>query len=97
MNNNPFISETDNGREYITSNCSLNKVKIAKLPLYGIEDSMEGKSMKELFGAGIIIEEIKSNAGSLGVNLAEHKEMDLPRILDWKIDEGNEEAYRQVW
>ena len=94
MSYNPFISTTDNGREYLTSNCSLNKVKLAKLPVYGIEDSIEGKSMSELFGAGIIIDEIKGSASSLGINLADYKEMDLPKVLDMKINEGNEEALR---
>ena len=94
MSSNPFISTTDNDREYLTSNCSLNKVRLAKLPLYGIEDYMEGKLMSELFGAGIIIDEIESNAGSLGINLSDYKRMDLPKIIDVKIDEGNEEAIR---
>jgi hypothetical protein len=69
-------------------------VILAKLPLYGIEDSMEGKSMSELFGAGIIIDEIKNCADALGINLSDYKTMDLPKILDEKIDEGNEEAIR---
>ena len=94
MKNNPFISMTENDEEYLTSRCSLNKVILAKLPLYGIEDSMEGKSMSELFGAGIIIDEIKNCADALGINLSDYKTMDLPKILDEKIDEGNEEAIR---
>lgn len=94
MNNNPFISVTDNDEEYLTSRCSLNKVILAKLPLYGIEDSMEGKSMSELLGAGIVIDEIENCAEALGINLSDYKKMDLPKILDEKIDEGNEEAIR---
>lgn len=94
MSSNPFISKTENNREYLTSNCSLNKVRLAKLPLYGIEDQMEGKLMSELFGAGIIIDEIEKNAEKLGIDLAEYKRMDLPKVLDEKIDEGNAEAIR---
>lgn len=94
MRNNPFIALTENDTEYLTSQCSLNKVTLAKLPLYGIEDYMEGKSMIELFGAGIIIDEIERNAKALGINLSECKRMDLPKLLDDKIDEGNEEAIR---
>ena len=94
MRTNPFISLTENDTEYLTSNCSLNRVCLAKLPLYGIEDSIEGKSMSELFGAGIIIDEIEKCADGLGINLSEYKRMDLPRIIDTKIDEGNEEALR---
>ena len=91
MRTNPFISLTENDTEYLTSNCSLNRVRLAKLPLYGIEDSMEGKAMSELFGAGIIIEEIENSAEGLGINLADYKRMDLPRVIDTKLDEGNEE------
>lgn len=92
MSKNPFISATENGREYLTSVCSLNKVRFAKLPLYGIEDSMEGKQMSELFGANVIIEEIERSAGELGINLSEYKRMDLPKAIDEKIAEGNEKA-----
>lgn len=94
MNKNPFISKTDHNSEYLTANCSLNKVKFAKLPLYGIEDDIEGKSMKELFGAAIIMEEIERNADALGIDLSKYQKTDLPKILDHKIDEENKEALR---
>lgn len=94
MSINPFISVTENDSEYLTANCSLNRVRLAKLPVYGIEDEMEGKQMSELFGAGIIIDEIERNADALGIDLSEFKRMDLPKVLDDKIDDGNEEALR---
>lgn len=94
MSNNPFVSKTAHNSEYLTANCSLNKVRFAKLPLYGIEDEMEGKQMSELFGAGIIIDEMEKNADALGINLSEHKRMDLPKLLDEKLDEENAEAIR---
>lgn len=94
MRNNPFISLTEHDTEFLTSNCSLNRVKFARLPLYGIEDSMEGKTMSELFGAGIIIDEIENCADGLGINLSDFKRMDLPKVIDVKIDEGNIEALR---
>lgn len=94
MHYNPFISITDSDREYITSNCSLNRVRLAKLPLYGIEDDIEGKLMGELFGAGIIIDEIANNAEALGIDLTGHKRMDLPKLLDEKLEKGHEEAIR---
>ena len=94
MSKNPFISKTEHNSEYLTANCSLNKVRFAKLPLYGIEDDMEGKQMSQLFGAGIIMDEIASNADALGIDLAQYSRTDLPKILDEKIDEGNEVALR---
>lgn len=94
MRNNPFISKTEHNSEYLTANCSLNKVRFAKLPLSGIADDMEGKQMGELFGAGIITDEIERNADALGIDLEKYPRTDLPKILDEKIDEGNEEALR---
>ena len=94
MNKNPFISKTEHNSEYLTANCSLNKVRFAKLPLNGIAYDMEGKQMKELFGAGIITDEIEHNADALGIDLTKYSRTDLPKILDEKIDEKNEEALR---
>ena len=94
MGKNPFISKTDHNSEYLTENCSLNKVRFAKLPLYGIEDDMEGKKMSELFGAGIIMDEIEHSAAALGIDLSKYHRTDLPKILDEKIDAGNAEALR---
>ncbi|MBE5927367.1 MAG: hypothetical protein E7270_10435 [Lachnospiraceae bacterium] len=91
-NRNPFILIANNEREYLTSNCSLNKVVLAKLPISGIEDSIEGKTVKEVFGARIIIREIKEKADALNICVENYKEMDLPKLLDEKIDEGNEVA-----
>lgn len=96
MTKNPFISKTEHNSEYLTENCSLNKVRFAKLPLYGIEDEMEGKKMSELFGAGIIMDEIEKNATALGIDLAKYAKIDLPKVLDEKIEEGNIEALRIV-
>ena len=94
MSKNPFISKTNHNSEYLTANCSLNKVRLAKLPLYGIEDEMEGKQMSELFGAGLIMDEIEQNATALGIDISKYQRTDLPKILDQKIEEGNAEALR---
>ena len=94
MMKNPFISKTEHNSEYLTATCSLNKVKFAKLPLYGIEDEIEGKQMSELFGAGIIMDEIAYNADALGIDISKYPRTDLPKILDEKIDEGNKIALK---
>lgn len=91
---NPFISITEHNSEYLTANCSLNKVRFAKLPLAGIADDMEGKQMVELFGAGIITDEIARSADALGIDLEKCQRTDLPKVLDEKLEEGNEEALR---
>lgn len=92
MSNNPFISKTLHNSEYLTANCSLNKVRFAKLPISGIADDMIGKQMSELFGAGIISDEIARNADALGIDLEKYPRADLPKLLDEKIEDGNEEA-----
>ena len=94
MSRNPFISKTEHNSEYLTENCSLNKVRFAKLPLSGIADDMIGKQMSELFGAGIISNEIACNADALEIDLEKYPRADLPKILDEKLDEGKEEALR---
>ena len=94
MSRNPFISKTEHNSEYLTANCSLNKVRFAKLPLSGIADDMIGKQMSELFGAGIISDEIACNADALEIDLEKYPRADLPKILDEKLDEGKEEALR---
>ena len=49
MGKNPFISKTNHNSEYLTANCSLNKVTFAKLPLSGIADDMVGKQIRCIF------------------------------------------------
>ena len=55
---------------------------------------MEGKQWSQLFGAGIIMDEIQNSVDALGIDLSNCQRTDLPKILDEKIDEGNEEALR---
>lgn len=93
---NPFISCTENGREYLTSNCSLNRIILQKLPLYGVEDEIEGKPVSEIFGAGIIIQDIKEHAEQLHIIPEDYTEMDLPKILGERLHQGNEWAGRMA-
>lgn len=92
LSDNPFISKTENGREYLCANCSLNKVHIAKVPVNGIEDELEGLSFQEVFGARRIIEDIKEHANELHIVLDEYKEMDLPKLLDERLVQGSAHA-----
>lgn len=95
---NPFISKTENGREYLTSNCSLNKIIFAKLPIDGVEDEIEGKAVSDLFGAKIIIQDIKEHADELGIELDQYKEIDLPKVLgEYLADDemSNHDGYHE--
>jgi hypothetical protein len=79
--NNPFISKLgDTGYEYPT-NCSLNRIKLAKLPIKGIEDDIEGKIVLDIFGAGALINEIKKYANELKIDLNLIEEKELPKYL----------------
>lgn len=86
---NPFISISDSGREYTDSTCSINRIPIAKLPLYGIEDSIEGKTVSQIFSTKVMTEEIKCSAGLLGIDLAKFPDRNLIFEFVKKISEGN--------
>lgn len=82
---NPFItlSQKYPGREYLAENCSINKVKIVKLPFAETVDEIEGKTAMELFSTAVFIEQIKKKSTELKLNTHENRieEKDLPRYL----------------
>lgn len=89
---NPFIKISPCGRQYIDSACSINRVPLAKLPLYGVEDSIEGKTVADIFSTGVITEDIKQNAETLEIDLKSFSERSLIFEFVRKIGEGNEAA-----
>lgn len=95
---NPFLirSSDPNKSDHLTPECSVNKIKFAKLPIYGIEDDIEGRTVKEVFSVKCVVEEIKKNADKLGIEPALYegvKEKNLPLILVKKAeDEENAET-----
>ena len=62
---NPFfdVSEIDK-KEYLSARCSLNRGIMKKLPVYGIDDEIEGKAFSEIFSSKLIAEDIKKVAKS---------------------------------
>ena len=87
--NNPFIFYDENKKtEYINHSCSLNRVRLAKLPLYGIDDSAEGYRANELFSAKIISEAVLAEAGKLHVDVSKYAFRELPKFL-------SDEAYSE--
>ncbi|MBR2715529.1 MAG: hypothetical protein IKB73_04910 [Ruminococcus sp.] len=81
--NNPFLSYLKEEKiEYLTPTCSLNKAVLAKLPIYGIDDSIEGKTFKEIFSTKLIVEEIKSIAKQHSVDISGFDDYMLPKLLD---------------
>ncbi len=80
---NPFLSYLKEEKiEYLTPVCSLNKAVIAKLPVYGIDDSIEGMSFRDAFSTAVIVEEIKKEAKVYGVDISRFEDYMLPKLLD---------------
>lgn len=90
---NPFIRMTDGEESYVGPICSINRLRLAKLPIYGLDDSIEGKTALEIFSTGTLIREIKGSRISHYINLGELPDIDLPRFLvDWINDKNPDVA-----
>ncbi len=91
---NPFlnrVSDPDKS-DYLTSACSVNRIRLQKLPIYGIDDEIEGLTVKEFFSTKLVIDEIKKNADLLKIDLGSVPEKKLPRVLGKKLDDEDESA-----
>lgn len=91
---NPFLNRvSDPGKsDYLTSACSVNRIRLAKLPVYGVDDEIEGLTVKEFFSTRLVIEEIKKNADALNIDLSNVHEKKLPRLLAKRLDDEDETA-----
>ncbi|GHU82117.1 hypothetical protein AGMMS50284_3470 [Clostridia bacterium] len=88
--NNPFINTSEQGDvRYLTATSSINRVFVKKLPVYGLEDTIEGLYASDIFSAELITGEIKNHASELGIALAGTAENELPFILEEKLDSAN--------
>ena len=56
---NPFLIIDKNGNSHISSNCSLNKMVIAKAPVAGIDDTINGKPVSEIFSIAVVRKKVK--------------------------------------
>lgn len=84
--NNPFISlDEKSNAQYLTETCSLNRLTIAKLPLEGIEDDLQGKTAGKIFSTSVLIEEIIKNAGPLSIDPAKTQRSRLPLLLEERL------------
>lgn len=81
--NNPFFSYSAEEKcEYLTPLCSLNKAVVAKVPVKGIDDSIQGKLFREIFSTQLIIDEMKSLAHDYGVDISSYEDSQLPKLID---------------
>ncbi len=80
---NPFLSYLkDSKSEYLTPVCSLNKAIMVKTPISGIDDSLQGKSFRDIFSTQLIVDEIKKTALEYNVDISGFDDYMLPKLLD---------------
>ena len=80
---NPFLSYSEEAKtQYVTSVCSVNRGRIAVLPVKGIADDILGKTAHEIFSTELVVKEIKALAELRGVALTEYTDKNLPKFLD---------------
>ena len=84
---NPFLSVSDADQtEYQTQRCSLNRAVIAKLPLYGVDDEIEGKAFVDVFSTPVIVRQIRRVSKRYGIDLSGMSDADLPKILSQGLE-----------
>lgn len=80
---NPFISVSEiDQTEYLSSRCSLNRAVLKKLPLYGIEDGIEGMTFDQIFSTPVIVTEIRRVSRKYGIDLSKEPDYLLPQLID---------------
>ena len=85
---NPFLKgSVETGGQYLTPECSVNKIRLAKLPVRGVDDAIEGLTVKEFFSNKLIISDIKKNADALHIDIGSVHEKKLPHMLNLKADD----------
>ena len=93
---NPFLSVSDvDQTEYLTARCSLNRAVIAKLPLYGVDDEIEGKAFVDAFSTPVIVEEIRRTSKRYNIDLSGISDAELPKILSQGL-ESDDARLRQM-
>lgn len=93
---NPFVSYLKEEKtQYLTPVCSLNKAVLNKLPLYGVEDEIEGMTFREIFSTQCVVEEIKSIAQLYSIDISQFEDYMLPRLLDRALI-SEDIKYRQL-
>lgn len=92
MVGNPFISvDETSGAQYLTENCSLNRVALKKLPAEGIEDGLAGLTADKIFSTPVLIEEIIKNSKALDINVDSVPRTRLPFLLEERLVSGKAE------
>ena len=93
---NPFLSTSEyDGSEYVTFRCSLNRAQLAKLPVYGVEDGIEGKCFSDIFSTPLIVAQIRRLSRSYRIDLSDIPDARLPMVLSEALA-GNDIRFHQL-
>ncbi|PJI06914.1 MULTISPECIES: hypothetical protein [Clostridium] len=74
---NPFIE-----KGFLSSNASINKLIIQKMPTDKITQKLEGKRTVDIFSTELFIREIKKNSNELKIDINDIQEKVLPQYLN---------------
>lgn len=91
---NPFIKTSDSGHEYIDRSASINRMTIKDLPLYGVDNEVQGKSVSQIFSTGIIAADIRQNSEKLRLNCSDLSDGEVISGMMKALADGNEQALR---
>lgn len=88
---NPFINISPRThRPYLTAQCSINRLTIAKLPVKaGVADDVQGKQASEIFSREVLVKEIEKNVAVLGINLQDTPVFQLPLQMEYCLKSEN--------
>lgn len=87
---NPFFNISDiDKKEYLSERCSLNRGIMKKLPVYGIDDEIEGKTFSEIFSSKLIVEDIKKVARSYNLDILGISDRELIKNMNKALSSEN--------
>ena len=93
---NPFLCTSDiDQTEYLTPRVSLNRAVMAKCPVKGVEEGLDGKRFSELFSPGAIVAEMRRVSRYYGIDFSSMPDFSLPMQLD-KALRSEDVRYRQM-
>lgn len=91
--NNPFINISEKGSKFIDTHCSINRLIIKKLPVYGIEDEIEGMNAKAIFSTKTIVNEIRTISAEHGIDVTNLYDSQIPVFLEEELKKPDGEFY----
>ena len=89
---NPFLhkAKAPGSSDYLTSDCSVNRIRLVKLPVRGVDDEIEGLTVKEFFSAKLVSAAVKEHADELHIDIGACHDNKLPRALAEKANDNDD-------